>query len=79
MAKANKLVGGMFSFDSALLILKAGGRVTRRAWGGHGNWVKEDQQRFIRSTSDGKSSPYLPDYADLFAGDWMAEHIADVV
>lgn len=81
-------MGGVFGFDSALLILKAGGRVTRLAWGGRGNWLQLRMTRpsahqtlhtLQRSTSDGFSSPFTPELVDILAEDWMAEHLGDMI
>lgn len=72
-------MGGVFSFDSALLILKAGGRVTRLAWGGGNKWVSLHKDEFFLSTSDGFMSPYTPPTGAILADDWMAEHITDLI
>lgn len=82
-------MGGVFGFDSALLILKAGGRVSRLGWGGHGKWLnliqptaEARQRRPITSqaqltvtTSHGHSTPAELAQNDLLAEDWYAEHL----
>jgi hypothetical protein len=79
---------GVFGFDSALLILKAGGRVRRLGWGSNGNWLQLKQAKpnnhqvassLMRSTSDGFEVPYTPSALDIMCCDWTAEHIEDMV
>lgn len=81
-------MAGAFGFDSAVLILKAGGRVRRMAWGGSGNWVHlktttpSDHQVLCtiqRTTSDGFSVPFTPTATDILCDDWTAEHIGDMM
>ena len=85
-------MGGVFGFDSALLILKSGGRVTRMAWGGRGKWLSvtepsaEDRRRrpitaeaqMVITTSHGHQTPAELTQSDLLGNDWLAEHVADL-
>lgn len=88
MGKQSGGMAGVFGFDSAILILKAGGRVRRNGWGQNGNWLqitttKPSEHQFVaslqRSTSDGFTVPYTPTALDLLADDWTAEHIGDML
>lgn len=83
MAKKGGGMAGAFGFDSAVLILKAGGRVRRMAWGQSGNWVHLmatiHSTTIQRTTSDGFSVPFTPTAVDILCDDWTAEHIGDMM
>lgn len=78
---------GVFGFDSALLILKAGGRVKRLAWPAN-QWLRVDKQDLthmniqvrdiVASLPDGTEMEYAISTYDLLAGDWTAECTTDL-
>lgn len=78
---------GCFGFDSAILILKAGGRVRRLSWEPY-TWLKLHPTYYridlghvpeiIQSRQDGGSQGYIPTCRDMICEDWTADSIHDL-
>ena len=71
------------TFGQALIILKSGGRVTRRGWNGKGQFIElqipdehsKMQHPYIYiSPVDGKLVPWLASQTDMLAEDWMVRN-----
>lgn len=71
----------MMDFSSALLLLKAGDRLTREGWNGKGQWIelqvpdghsKMTLPYLFITTVSGDRVPWLASQTDLLANDWYA-------
>lgn len=70
----------MFGFEAALHILKAGGEVSRLAWGTYGNnirlaYIEVDHlrrvPRFILIAPNGNENLWEPQIHDMLSDDWL--------
>lgn len=78
----------MFGFETALQLLKAGGEVTRAAWGKYGNHIRlahieVDSHRkvpqFILIDTRGRENPWAPAIHDMLSEDWVVSKFPPAV